>query len=270
MADRVASLGVPLTTLFGRVVAGLRQEAKLSQGALADRLAWERTLLGRVETGRNTATVDNIFELDAFFVEAGLLDRRGDLWALFTRAAQTVTRRGMVVLVDRDAPPDGVDVADSRDLDRIVRRVVEDWLDDRSARTVADRRAVGGAPARDRSADREDDWIATAVSGEARAAGTGATSAWIRLQHDFRASDITFTGTSPGATITSLYFGDRLVWSNPDGIPVDVLTATGVLRGLVEGQRIAAGLDVVANGVVTKGGAVVATVMGTKPLLPGE
>ncbi len=38
----------------------------------------------------------------------------------------------------------------------------------------------------------------------------------------FRAQDITFTGSAAGAKVTSIFFGDRVVWSSSDGIDVTV------------------------------------------------
>jgi hypothetical protein len=70
----------------------------------------------------------------------------------------------------------------------------------------------------------------------------------IRLQHDFRAQDITFTGSAAGAKVTSIFFGDRVVWSSSDGIDVAVFGSTSFLRGLLKGQSIRAGLDITVNG----------------------
>ncbi|MEQ1502315.1 MAG: hypothetical protein ABMB14_08785, partial [Myxococcota bacterium] len=74
-------------------------------------------------------------------------------------------------------------------------------------------------------------WGMTAVSGTDTLTVAGAASVKVRLQHDFRATDITFTGSAPGAKVTSIFFGDRSVWSSSEGIDVTVFGSTSFLRG---------------------------------------
>ena len=85
----------------------------------------------------------------------------------------------------------------------------------------------------------------------------GAATVKVRLQHHFRALDVTFTGSVAGAKVTSIFFGDRVVWSNSDGID------TG---GLLKGQSIRAGLDVIINGTVPTPGDFSVTLIGQKPI----
>ncbi len=110
-------------------------------------------------------------------------------------------------------------------------------------------------------------WGATAVSASEtldRGQG-GSTSLKIRLQHDFRAQDITFTGSAQGAKVHSIFFGDRAVWSSSDGIDAGVFAANGFMRGLLKGQSLKAGLDIIVNGSLPSPGLFTATLIGLKP-----
>lgn len=120
-----------------------------------------------------------------------------------------------------------------------------------------------------KKADETQGWGMTAIGGSQTLPAAGPTSIRVRLQHDFRAEDITFTGSSPGATVTSIFFGDRVVWSASDGIDVSVFAANGFLRGLLKGQSIGAGLDVTISGALPDAGIFSATLTGKKPVRPG-
>lgn len=109
-------------------------------------------------------------------------------------------------------------------------------------------------------------WGMTAVSGTDTLTEAGAASVKIRLQHHFRAQDITFTGSANGAKVTSIFFGDRVVWSSSDGIDVSVFGSTSFLRGLLKGQSLRAGLDITVNGSLTGAGDFAVTMIGQKPV----
>ena len=113
-------------------------------------------------------------------------------------------------------------------------------------------------------------WGQTVISGgESSGTAGGAVSIKIRVQHAFKAEDITFTETTPnsGAQVTSIFFGDRLVWSNPGGVNVNVFGTTGFMRGLLQNQRIKAGLDITINGNVgAQNDTLTAIIKGEKPL----
>ncbi len=111
-------------------------------------------------------------------------------------------------------------------------------------------------------------WGMTAVSGTQNLGAAGSAAVKIRLQHDFRAQDITFTGSAAGAKVTSIFFGDRSVWSSSDGIDVTVFGSTSFLRGLLKGQSIRAGLDITVNGTLTGSGDFAVTIIGSKPVDP--
>lgn len=114
-------------------------------------------------------------------------------------------------------------------------------------------------------------WGATAVSdSESIDSASGGNAALkIRLQHDFRAQDITFTGSAAGALVHSIFFGDRAVWSSSDGIDAGVFAANGFMRGLLKGQSLKAGLDIIVNGSLPGPGRFTATLIGLKPTQGG-
>jgi hypothetical protein len=74
--------------------------------------------------------------------------------------------------------------------------------------------------------------------------GAGSNTVTIRPQFDFVAEDLTFQGSTPGWTITSIQFGDRIVFSNGTGVPTAVFGTASFVRGLIKGAAIAAGLDI--------------------------
>ena len=111
-------------------------------------------------------------------------------------------------------------------------------------------------------------WGTTAVGGTDKNSDGGAVSVKVRLQHDFRARDITFNGSSDGAKVTSIFFGDRVVWSNSDGIAVSVFSSNSNLRDFLKGQSLRAGLDITVNGEVGDAGQFAVTLIGDKPVQP--
>ena len=102
------------------------------------------------------------------------------------------------------------------------------------------------------------------VSGSTTTAQAGAATINIRLQHDFKAEDITFNGSTAGTVVNSIFFGDRHVWSSSTGVPVSVFDVGSFIRGFLEGQYCQGGLDIVVNGTLTGQGTFVATLMGKK------
>ena len=119
---------VDLSSIIGRIVAALRHEQGASQTTLAGRMGWDRSLLSRIEAGRNTATIDNIFELEEVFLADGLIAGHGALVALTSRVAHESARRGLRPVVGRVARPEGQQSVELATLDRIVARVVDDFL----------------------------------------------------------------------------------------------------------------------------------------------
>jgi len=120
---------VDLSSVIGRIVAALRQELGLSQAALSGRLQWDRSLLARIEAGRNTANIDNLFELEEVFMAEELIASHGDLLELCSQVVHEAKRRGLRPVVGRTAKPEGQQNVETATLDRIVARVVDDWLE---------------------------------------------------------------------------------------------------------------------------------------------
>ncbi len=140
-------------------------------------------------------------------------------------------------------------------------------LNRREGRVQSKLDRLGGG--RERSKEKKNmHWGMTAVSGTDTLAAAGSAAVKIRLQHDFRAQDVTFTGSAAGAKVTSIFFGDRVVWSSSDGIDVSVFGSTSFLRGLLKGQSLRAGLDITVNGSLTGAGDFAVTIVGEKPVTP--
>jgi hypothetical protein len=135
----------------------------------------------------------------------------------------------------------------------------------RTRRKIRRSRRKHGMPTRRKSPVK---WGMTAVSGTHTVEAAGGASVKIRLQHDFRAQDLTFTGSAAGAKVTSIFFGDRSVWSSSEGIDVTVFGSTSFLRGLLKGQSLKAGLDITVNGSMTTAGAFTVALVGSKPVTP--
>jgi len=120
---------VDLSSIIGRIVAALRQELGLSQAALSGRIQWDRSLLARIEAGRNTANIDNLFELEEVFLAEDLIASHGDLMELCSRVAHEAKRRGLRPVVGRTAKPERQVSVETATLDRIVARIADDWLE---------------------------------------------------------------------------------------------------------------------------------------------
>jgi hypothetical protein len=127
----------------------------------------------------------------------------------------------------------------------------------------ANRRARRGG---EQPKDQQTKWGMTAVGGTDTLSEAGAASVKIRLQHDFKAEDVTFTGSADGAKVTSIFFGDRVVWSNSDGIDVGVFASNSFMRGMLKGQSLRAGLDITVNGSTGGAGEFSVTIVGKKPV----
>lgn len=111
-------------------------------------------------------------------------------------------------------------------------------------------------------------WGKTALSGESNAPESSGDQITINIrpQHWFKAQDITFTGDT-SAKIDTIFFGDRPIWNNSVGTPVAVFAATGMLRGILNGQKIRPGLDIIIKGTGgTASTKTTATLIGYKPL----
>ena len=111
-------------------------------------------------------------------------------------------------------------------------------------------------------------WGKTALSGESNTPDNAGDQITINIrpQHWFRAQDITFTGDA-SAKVDTIFFGDRPIWNNSVGTPVAVFASTGMLRGILNGQKIRPGLDIIIKGTSgTAATRTTATLIGYKPL----
>ena len=103
------------------------------------------------------------------------------------------------------------------------------------------------------------------VSGAETVTGAGSATVEIRLQHDMEAEDITFSGSTAGTVVNSIFFGDDHVWSSSDGVPVAVFDTSSFLRGFLRGRVAKGGYDIKITGTLTGAGTLRATITGTKP-----
>jgi len=137
----------------------------------------------------------------------------------------------------------------------------------RKARRLA-RRTTRKARRHARRGDDQVKWGKTALAGESNTptdVGDQITIT-IRPQHWFKAQDITFTGDS-AAKVDTIFFGERPIWNNSTGVPVAVFGSTGMLRGLLRGQKIRPGLDIIIKGTAgTATTTTTATLIGYKPI----
>ncbi len=108
-------------------------------------------------------------------------------------------------------------------------------------------------------------WARTIVSGSDELAAAGTAKVAIRLQHHFKAKDITFAGSPVGTSITSIHFGDRLIFSDANGVDASVFGTQSFLRSLLEGQNLRAGLDITVAGDLNAAGTLKVAVTGFKP-----
>jgi transcriptional regulator with XRE-family HTH domain len=119
---------IDLTTILGRTVAALRQELRHSQASFARVLDIDRSLLARIESGRNTATIDNVFLIEEAFIQAGVLHWHGDMTMLAARIVGEIKQRGGRALYGNLPKPEGDAPLETTALDRIVALVVDGWL----------------------------------------------------------------------------------------------------------------------------------------------
>jgi len=119
---------IDLTTIVGRVIAALRQEIRHSQASFARLLEVDRSLLARVESGRNTASVDHVFLIEESFIQGGLVRWHGDLILLAARVVAEVKNRGGKVIYGSLPKPEGDAELETTALDRMVASVVDAWL----------------------------------------------------------------------------------------------------------------------------------------------
>jgi hypothetical protein len=130
-------------------------------------------------------------------------------------------------------------------------------LDDRQAPRNQDQSPVSN---KNKKRDFLSDSIVTA-------AGVTEATLTIRVQQDwFEAEDITLSGSTAGARVTSIYFGSKQVLDVPAGLPIEMFAADTTLRGMLKGHKAKGGRDVIIKGTVaTAADTFAATILGWSP-----
>ncbi len=165
---------------------------------------------------------------------------------------------------DDDSDDDSSDDDDSDDDDEIG--ATRGQRRRRARRTARKARRVAKRAAKKSRSGSKPPMQKTALAGSGTNAAAGAVSISIVPAHPFKAKDIVFNGSSANATVTSIMFGDNLIWNNAAGIDVSVLSTSSFIRGLIEGAVAHPGVPITINGTVAVGGDVLkATLFGYKP-----
>jgi len=110
-----------------------------------------------------------------------------------------------------------------------------------------------------------DGWVSAVLSGSASIDEAGQVTVTIRAQHPFIATDLTFEGSSNGAMITKIDFGDRPVITANGGLSTSVFTPTSQMRKHLKGQHLQGGLDITVIGTLEGAGKLCAAFFGFKP-----
>lgn len=122
------------------------------------------------------------------------------------------------------------------------------------------------APRVERDADGvPDGWVSAVLSGSASINEAGQVTVTIRAQHPFFATDLTFEGSSTGAMVTKIDFGDRPVITANGGLSTSVFTPTSQMRKHLKGQQLKGGLDITVIGTLEGAGKLCAAFFGFKP-----
>lgn len=108
-------------------------------------------------------------------------------------------------------------------------------------------------------------WMACPLSERQDLEGAGVATLRFRLQHDYRASDITLEGSHSSARLILIAFGDEIVFTQEAGIPATVFSRESNIRGMLKGRGARAGLDIIIKGTLDAAGTFSATLLGEKP-----
>ena len=117
-----------LSCVIGRLIALFRAEYGLSQAEFGAPIGYDRSLVARLEVGRNIINVDNIHDVEHLLVEGGLLARPGDLLLLGNRVALELHRRGYRVMTGKAEDHVGQELLDLSILDRVVASIADSYL----------------------------------------------------------------------------------------------------------------------------------------------
>lgn len=125
---RLIPVKTDFTTLFGRLIVAFRKELRLSQTQLGERLRYDRSLIARLEAGRNIANLDNLHKLERLLIRQKLLERHGDLVLLAHRVASIFAHRGIGVVYGKLEEQGEVVQLDLATIDRVVAGVLDSYL----------------------------------------------------------------------------------------------------------------------------------------------
>lgn len=102
----IVDISVDLDVLFGQILRHLRTTAGHTQAQLADALGWDRSLIVRIEAGRNTPTIHELVALEQLLLANQLIDAPGRLLDMVHRVLAMFPAMGMrpLVLPRRKAP----------------------------------------------------------------------------------------------------------------------------------------------------------------------
>ncbi|TAL41402.1 MAG: XRE family transcriptional regulator [Salinibacterium sp.] len=107
--------------VFGRVVATFRAAEDKTQGDYATELGWDRSVLARIEVGRNDVSIANVLDIEAMLIKHGLITTFGQLVQVTSEVTAELKARPKI---NGDAPAV---------VDRIAGTVVDRWLQKRTA-----------------------------------------------------------------------------------------------------------------------------------------
>lgn len=114
--------------------------------------------------------------------------------------------------------------------------------------------------------EKKMEWIKTVVGESEEIDSTGPAALKLQLQHHLKAEDIVFNGSATDAKVTSIIFGDKLIWNNAKGLDVSIFSSSSFIRGLVKGAKLRAGQIISINGsVANDGDTFAAAIIGLKP-----
>jgi len=123
MAQPVVQTTISL--VFGRVLAAVRKDAGYSQRRLLRKARMRPGSIARLETGKATGTIAQIFKLETALYD--VLHGPGTLQQLLAQCVSKLRARRILVLVEQQPDPDLPKLEPQR-LDRLIAPVIDDWL----------------------------------------------------------------------------------------------------------------------------------------------
>ncbi len=126
--SRLLPIKTDFTTVFGRLLVAFRKELGLSQTQLGEQLRDDRSLIARLEAGRNIANLDNLHKLERLLIQRNLISRHGDLVLLAHRVATIIANRGIGVVYGKLEEHGEVAQLDPANVDRVVASVLDSYL----------------------------------------------------------------------------------------------------------------------------------------------